>query len=102
MAVEITPRAEAQLASIFAYGAKRWGYETAERYGRMLAMTFERIAARDIVWRKVNPALGITGYRCRSGSHYIYWRAMDAAIVILAVLHERMDQGSHLVDVDLD
>ena len=67
----------------------------------MLARTFERIAAHDIVWRAVDPALGVTGFRCRSGNRYVYWRSIGEAIVIMAILHGRMDQVMHLGEIDV-
>lgn len=98
MQLIITPRAETQLEDIFGYGAEHWGVDRARRYTDDIIAAFERITTREIRWRPLDPALGLKGFRCLSGHHYIYWRATDDAVTIVAVLHERMNQGARLAD----
>lgn len=100
MSVDISPRAEAELEGIFAYGAGRWGWDRAQAYIDALIDAFDRIAARAVPWRPIAAEMGVVGYRYRCERHLIYWRVADGRVTIIAILHERMDQGVRLADGD--
>ena len=95
---KLTPRAEAELESIFAHGVERWGWDQAQRYSDDLILAFERIAARALPWRQIPAEIGVEGFRYHCGRHYIYWRASDEGATIVTLLHDAMDQPSRLRD----
>lgn len=95
----LSPLARADLDQIWEYTSKRWDDDQAETYLRMMQAAIDAVAA--------NPKLGRlydevrAGYRRhRAGSHLILYREVTGAIDIVRVLHERMDIGSHLLDLN--
>lgn len=48
MSIDISPRAEAELEGIFAYGVGWWGWDRAQAYIDALIDAFDRIAARAV------------------------------------------------------
>ena len=98
MIVRISPHAEAALESIFAYGVEQWGSARAQAYSDELIDAFDRIVARIVPWRPIPAEIGVDGYRYHHGRHVIYWRATASDLMIIALLHDRMDQGARLAD----
>lgn len=93
--VRLTPAAELDLEGIWKYTAQKWGLEQAGRYTDTLSDAFTVLAA--------DPARGKAcdyiraGYRCcHVERHVIYFRHEDYGVLIVRVLHERMDQLRHL------
>lgn len=82
-----------RLDEIFAYTRETWGDDQAEAYIRRLFTCFQRIAAREIIWRAVPAEFGVDGFYARHEHHYIYWRLLaDGTVGVVTVLHERMHQ----------
>lgn len=94
--VRISPVAQAQLDEIHAYTAHRWGPAQAVEYSKSLIATLQDIARDAAHSRPINAAIGVQGYFCQSGSHYIYWQSRPGAVFVVAVLHCSMDQSSRL------
>lgn len=93
----LQPRAEADLADIWQFTFETWGAEKANRYLEQLDLGFHQLSR--------NPKLGKpcddirTGYRClHLNRHIAYYRLQARHIIIVRVLHERMDIGQHLDD----
>ena len=93
---ELTHEAERDLIDIYLYGVARFGPAVAERYAEALGAKIQ--AAAD------NPSFGadygltrpcLRRYEC--ASHAIYYREAAGGIVVLRVLHGRMDPGRHLM-----
>ncbi|MGF7151517.1 toxin ParE1/3/4 [Sphingomonas zeicaulis] len=85
--------ASGRIDEIYAYTRSRWGEDQAEAYIRGLFDCFDRIAARDIIWRAIPAEFEIDGHYARYQHHYIYWRLLsDGAVGIVTILHERMHQ----------
>lgn len=95
MAIDLTGEAERDLIDIYLHGAERYGIAQAERYAAALSAKIET-AAR-------NPSFGadyafvLPGLRrYEAGSHALYYRPTETGILVLRILHNRMDPGRHL------
>jgi toxin ParE1/3/4 len=91
----LTPAAARDLEAIWLHTLERWGLDQAHRYIDDLAAAFDRLAT--------SPQLGMRcdhirrGYRrSRAGRHAIYFRVTRYGIVVIRVLHDRMDAPRHL------
>lgn len=91
----LTPAAERDLESIWTYTVRQWGTEQAVRYIDFLTAAFAGLADSP----KTAPSCDHIrpGYR-RWGveRHMIYFRMTDDGIVVVRVLHDRMDASRHL------
>jgi toxin ParE1/3/4 len=91
----LTPAALRDLESIWTYTAQQWGAAQAARYLDGLNVCFEALAASPLsspTCEHIRP-----GYRRqRVERHTVYYRMEDAMVVIVRVLHERMDAPRHL------
>lgn len=93
--IELTADAERDLIGIYLYGVEKFGVSQANHYMASLNEKME-IAAE-------NPSFGADYSfvyeglrRYESISHAIYYRATTRGILVLRVLHGRMDPGRHL------
>jgi toxin ParE1/3/4 len=91
----LSPLAEHDLEAIWRYSAQEWGIDQADRYIDTLVKAFD--------WLKAAPRTAPAcdhirqGYRRRAvGRHMIYFRITTYGIVIVRILHDRMDIGRHL------
>jgi toxin ParE1/3/4 len=96
MRVEYTPRARADLADIWNFTAARWSEAQADRYVRDIDATAHAVAAGAAQTRDLSEAR--PGYRrAVSGSHLLIVRDGDeGALIVVRVLHRRMDIDRHL------
>lgn len=93
--IELTSDAERDPLDIFLHGVERFGLAQADRYAEMLNAK--------IVTAAENPSFG-AGYgfvrvglrRHEAGSHAISHLPTPRGILVLRVLHGRMDPGRHL------
>jgi toxin ParE1/3/4 len=91
----LAPAAERDLEEIWRYGRDQWGADQADRYADQLIGAFEALArsphtapACDHIRR---------GYRRHMvGRHVIYLRLSDQGIVVVRILHDRMDSSRHV------
>lgn len=92
----LSPKARADLADIWDYGAERWGENQAERYTRVLTSAFADLAAGHRIGQPIDEVR--PGYlRHRVGSHVVFFRRADAATIdVIRILHARMDIDRHL------
>lgn len=91
----LTPAAEGDLEAIWTYTSQQWSAEQADRYIDTLAAAFAELAQSP----KSAPACDQIrpGYRRRSiGRHMIYFRTTTYGIVVVRILHDRMDAPRHL------
>jgi toxin ParE1/3/4 len=93
--IELTKEAERDLINIFLFGVEHFGVVQAERYSSLLTAKIESAAA--------NPSFGADYDFVRSGllryeatSHAIYYRQTSDGILVLRILHGRMDPVRHL------
>ena len=91
----LSPAAQADIDGIWDYTAQRWGEEQAVRYLQGLRDACRELADGTRPSRPVDIRLGY--HRCQSGSHVLYFKtADDGQIVIIRILHQRMDVNRHL------
>ena len=91
----LSPAAVGDLEEIWRYTAQQWNAEQAERYLDLLNSAFEQLAREPLS----APACEHIrkGYRpCRVEHHWVHFRIDRGMIVVMRVLHERMDTGRHL------
>jgi toxin ParE1/3/4 len=75
--------------------SSKWGKTQAERYLDELNSSFETLAMAP----QLAPACDMvrTGYRRhRVSRHVVYYRLESATVIVVRVLHERMDAARHL------
>ncbi|PYE87476.1 type II toxin-antitoxin system RelE/ParE family toxin [Phyllobacterium leguminum] len=91
----LSPAADRDLADIWLYTASQWSVEQAESYQDKLAAAFEGLAAGTKKGRPV--AVGRKDYlKYAVGSHIVYFRETKSEIIIVRVLHGRMDAERYL------
>ena len=86
----LTPAAESDLEIIWEYTSQHWGVDQAILYTDILFDAFAELAKSP----HTAPACDHIrlGYRRRSVErHMIYYRVSDHGIVIVRILHDRMD-----------
>ncbi len=91
--IELRPRARADLRDIGDYSDTRWGKAQAQRYLDAIADSFDQIAQMPLAGSdqaEVSPGLR----KWRSGSHNIFYRVRGNIVLIVRVLHARMDVAS--------
>ncbi len=91
----LSPKARADLDGVWDYTAERWDADQADRYVRQIAETVSRLADGTLPRRKADDVRA--GYfRQPTGSHVIFYRQdPDGGIVVVRVLHQRMDPTLH-------
>ncbi|GJE55039.1 MULTISPECIES: type II toxin-antitoxin system RelE/ParE family toxin [Methylobacterium] len=96
MGFTLSPRARADLDGIWDYTAEHWNADQADRYIRQLAEAFGNIADGSIPGRAANDIR--KGYfKVPVGSHVVFYRHAAAGdVVVIRVLHQRMDVARHL------
>ncbi|AVO44302.1 type II toxin-antitoxin system RelE/ParE family toxin [Phreatobacter cathodiphilus] len=90
MKLALTPAAEQDLSDIFDYSADTWGTDRAVAYVRMLQAAIERLLRFPELGRSAE-AVG-SGLRIlMAGSHIVIYRLQPETIVVIRILHQRMD-----------
>ncbi|MFZ1180370.1 MAG: type II toxin-antitoxin system RelE/ParE family toxin [Herbaspirillum sp.] len=91
----LTPAAEHDLEIIWTHTSQQWSVEQANRYTNMLMAAFAELTQSP----KTAPACDHIrpGYRRRSVErHMIYFRITVYGIVVVRILHDRMDVSLYL------
>jgi toxin ParE1/3/4 len=91
----LPPAAEGDLEIIWEHTYQQWGIDQAHRYIDILFAAFAELAESP----KSSPACDHIrqGYRRRSVErHMIYYRISDDGIVIVRILHDRMDAPRYI------
>ena len=91
----LTPKARQDLADIWDYTKANWGEAQADRYIRGVVAVCRELATGK---RRGRSAEDIKhGYRrCAVGSHILFFRQDGEGLVIVRVLHGRMDPKRRL------
>ena len=87
--------AEADLTGIWDYTFETWGEAQADRYLEQMEACFERIAAGQAVCRDF-PEIDTRLQSCHCEHHYVFFLTSNTDVIIIAVLHERMDLMTRL------
>lgn len=94
--VRLSRRARADLQRIGRYTIETWGVAQADAYLGEINAAFERLADGHRRGRPI-PEIDPNLMKTTAGSHVIFYRTSDAAILVVRVLHERMDPARHLL-----
>ena len=93
--LQFTPAAEQDLERIWNYTVSHWGKEQAARYIRELQSRCKALARSGSVSQSAEHIR--PGYRkSSSGKHVLYFRETESALIIVRILHERMDPDRNL------
>lgn len=87
---ELTKQADRRLADIYRYSIQKFGLKTAGRYLTGMHQAFALLAENPLLGtgqELVNPG----SRRLVYASHVIYYRPLEAGVLILEVLHEAQD-----------
>lgn len=91
----LSPRAETDLAEIADYTIETFGVEQARRYRNDLEACFQSLAQNPRLGRSVEwLATGLRRFEHRS--HVVFYVEDERGVVVVRVLHVRMDASRHL------
>lgn len=92
------PAADRDLADIWLYTAETWSRDQADRYAGLIVDTCGRLASGEVRGRPI-PEIGATYLKVTVGAHLVIYRRSGDAVLVLRVLHRRMDIAAHF-DID--
>ena len=90
----LTPRAEIDLEDIWLYTLRTWSLAQADRYVETLFAAFEDLAAGRKTGRPVDFGKGYL--KIPVEAHVVFFRMTNDGLVVVRVLHRRMDVERHL------
>ncbi len=91
----VSPRARTDIDDIWNYTVEHWGERQAEIYIRLVKAAVEAVVKDPKVGRTCDDVrLGYRRYPV--GSHVLFYRVTAEAIVVVRILHRRMDVERHL------
>jgi toxin ParE1/3/4 len=93
--LELTEIARADLKSIRRYSSRAWGADRTAVYMAALGDTMKRLLTGTMVSRKRDD-LRDGLQMATSGRHCIFFEADQSRVLVLRVLHDRMDYRRHL------
>ena len=94
--ITIRPAAQRDLIQIGIDSEARWGRERTRIYLAAISDAIDRIAATpNIGSARSHISSGLR--KSASGVHHIYYRVTSDTVVIVRVLHQRMDVGNQLM-----
>ena len=95
-AYRFTRSAREDLFDIWLYPQETWGEAQADAYQDALHLFCERIAAGPAQAKAVPGLDGVRAHPCQH--HYLFFVEQDSAVIIVAVLHGRMNLVERLRD----
>jgi toxin ParE1/3/4 len=91
----LSREADADIESIAEASLRQWGLTSAEKYILGLHETFQMLVEFPDLGRDASHIR--PGYRkIETASHSVFYRKIGADVLIVRVLHQRMDFGRHL------
>jgi toxin ParE1/3/4 len=92
---KLSPAATQDLENIWQYTEQQWGAAQAEFYVDTLLTAFTRLADSPLAAPSCEHIRA--GYRrSHVERHMIYFRAVDLGIIVIRILHDRMDAARHI------
>ncbi|MGH6949507.1 MAG: type II toxin-antitoxin system RelE/ParE family toxin [Vitreimonas sp.] len=91
----LTEKADAHLQEIWRHSRERWGKKQADAYLADIDAALTMAIATPSLLRP-RPELGDGVVARRARSHVVYGFVADDTLVVIAVLHGRMDPKRHL------
>ena len=95
--LELTEIARADLKSIRRYSTRTWGRDRTSQYMGAIRDTLKRLVRGTIVTRSRDD-LRSGLQMATSGRHCIFFEADQSRVLVVRVLHDRMDYRRHLDD----
>lgn len=95
-AYRLTRSAQQDLIDIWLYTQETWGEAQADSYQDALHLCCEQIAAGQAQAKPVPGLERVKSHHCQH--HYLFFTERDPAVIVLAVLHERMNLVERLRD----
>jgi toxin ParE1/3/4 len=95
----VSPRAQEDIEDILLFSARTWGNEQAVAYEAVIDQTLRQLAAFPGLGRRQDDV--VPG--CRSYSverHVVYYRIEHQRVLIIRVLHQRMDIVDQFMETD--
>jgi len=89
-----SPAADADARGIWDYTAEHWSEDQADRYVDTIRDACRDLAAGHKSGRPVAMRHGYLKYRVES--HSIYYRLEDTILIVVRILHTKMDAERHL------
>ena len=94
----LSKKAEKDIGNIARYGIEQFGIEQARIYRDSIIACFKTLAENPSMGRKADKIQA--GYRCFDyRSHLIFYKSEGQDILIIRVLHKRMDAPRHFLDM---
>ena len=93
--LHLRPQARRDLHSIRQYTRATWGIVQTKSYLRAIERAFIRIAENPEIGQSYSSETQ-TYRRMRAGLHVIFFRVISDAVLIVRVLHEKMNFDDHL------
>lgn len=93
--VQFTPAAAADLDAIWTYTLEQWGEAQAIRYIRDIQVACSGLAEGRLSGRSaenIRPGY----FKAVCGTHLIFYRFTVEALIVIRILHQRMDIDRHL------
>lgn len=93
--LELTEIARADLKSIRRYSQRTWGPDRTAQYMEALRETLKGLVAGTVISRTrddLRPGLQMA----TTGRHRVFFEADESRVLIVRVLHDRMDYRRHL------
>lgn len=91
--IELTPKAEKDLETIWDYSFRQFGMAQADEYISRLATIFDVLATHDIGTQR--PELGEDIYSLPVEQHMIYFISSSSAVTIIRILSQSQDTSRH-------
>ncbi len=95
MKLVLSENADADIRGIADYTLEHWGIDQAGEYSAGLSSFLDRLSAGAIVGR-MTPDLRLAIRRAKYRSHFVFFERSATHLVIVRVLHEKMDHVRHL------
>jgi toxin ParE1/3/4 len=95
--LELTEIARADLKSIRRYSIRTWGQDRTSQYMTAIRDTLKGLVRGTVLTRnrdELRPGLQMV----TSGRHCIFFEANESLVLVVRVLHDRMDYRRHLED----
>lgn len=91
----LSPRARRDLADIWLYTRDRWSTSQADDYYRDLVLSMEALARGGARGKPIDE-IRLGYFSLTSGSHKIIYRETVQHIIVVRILHQRMNLRRHL------
>jgi len=93
----LTQKAVDDLTEIWDYTFDEWSEEQADRYYKLLLLSCEEIAKKNVIGKEYPEILkGLRGFK--SNKHIIFYIKLEENIEVIRILHESMDLKNRIIE----